>query len=296
MPPMTELDKYVADQIEKYGGVMVPVKASLLERMFIGKASISKLHPNPDDEFCFPSVGPNYSIVTKYEKMYRTYGKSSSKMGEDAPLMVEKVHPDGYMILNGHHRWAGAMRCPNIKKLPVHIVNLTQETDIKKMLEASSHDKRVTLDLDEVVFCKDPALPAEKPLRFPYKPLKERIRLGAPALMHFLSINGYDLWVYTSKLYSFQYIRTYFGGYSVNLDGVITGTGRKMRDREAAVIRTRALFAAKYKETIHIDNNAVVRTFHDTKEFEEHTLDCSYEGWSQAVMNIIKRWIEDERE
>ena len=25
------------------------------------------------------------------------------------PIVVEKVHPDGYMILNGHHRWAASM-------------------------------------------------------------------------------------------------------------------------------------------------------------------------------------------
>ena len=295
MAPMTELDQYVAAQIEEYGGVMVPVRASLLERMFKTHVPISKLHPNPQDEFCQPSVGPNYSIITEYERLYRNYGKATSKLNSDEPLLVEKVHPDGYVILNGHHRWAAAMRS-NIKKLPVQIVNLTQETDVRKMLEMSRHDKRVTFDLDEVIFSEDPNLPAEKPLGFPYKRLKESIRVGAPALMHFLSINGYDVWVYTAKYYSFSYIRWYFRGYSVKLDGVITGTDRKMKDRAGAAKRTRELFDAKYKETIHIDSSSVVRTFHDSKGFEEFPLDCTYEGWSTAAMNIIKRWIEDEKE
>ena len=67
----------------------------------------------------------------------------------DDPITVEKVHPDGYMILNGHHRWAAAMRV-GIKMIPVKIVNLTNEVDIEKMLRASNNDKRATLDLDEV--------------------------------------------------------------------------------------------------------------------------------------------------
>ena len=56
------------------------------------------------------------------------------------------------MILNGHHRWAAALRL-GFKTVPVKIVNLTQQTDIEKMLAASKHDKRVSLDLDETIFC-----------------------------------------------------------------------------------------------------------------------------------------------
>ena len=28
----------------------------------------------------------------------------------EEPLIVEKVHPEGYMLLNGHHRWAAALK------------------------------------------------------------------------------------------------------------------------------------------------------------------------------------------
>ena len=42
------------------------------------------------------------------------------------PIPVEKMYPEGYMILNGHHRWAAALRLGQ-PEIPVKIVNLTHE-------------------------------------------------------------------------------------------------------------------------------------------------------------------------
>ena len=38
---------------------------------FVRSVSCSKLHPNPNDEFCDPEIGPNYSIISCYEGDYR---------------------------------------------------------------------------------------------------------------------------------------------------------------------------------------------------------------------------------
>ena len=144
----------------KYKGVYVPVKAGLLRRFLITKLPPDKLHPNPDDEFCFPEIGPNYQIVSNYESEMRQFrndrmgGSVYAHIGAFDPLYVQKIRPDGYMILNGHHRWAAARRV-GLKTVDVKIVDLTQQSDIKKMLSSARHDKRVTLDLDEVVFCSD---------------------------------------------------------------------------------------------------------------------------------------------
>lgn len=76
------------------------------------KASCNKLHPNPTDEFCMPKIGPSYRIISGYEKKFReaiNNGESPEK-GWGDPIIVEKMYPDGYMILNGHHRWAAATR------------------------------------------------------------------------------------------------------------------------------------------------------------------------------------------
>ncbi|MCR5586056.1 MAG: ParB/RepB/Spo0J family partition protein [Lachnospiraceae bacterium] len=283
----TQFAEFLAGEVKKYEGVMVPKEASILERMLIKNVRYTKLHPNPDDEFCFPSIGPNFGIISNYERTFRQYGTMRPNL-YDEPLMVQKVRPNGYMILNGHHRWAAGMRV-GFNKMPVTIVKLTQEKDIENMIRASKHDKRVTLDLDEVVFVDDKNAPMEKVLHFPYNRMyKERIRLGIPALLHYLGKQGYDVWVYSSKYYSYDYIRAYFKKYYVKLDGVITGTARKVKDKDEEKKKTEQLFKAKYVETIHVDNNSLVRSFRDSKEFEDYELSGNPESWSQEVMNVIK--------
>ena len=252
----------------------------------VRKAKPEMLHPNPDDEFCDPAIGPNYGIIGDYIKMIRQYG-SLTPNSWDEPLIVEKVHPDGYMLLNGHHRWGAAIRI-GFSPLPISIVNLTQETDIEQMIRHSKHDKRVTLDLDEVVFCQGEDA-AEKPFPFPRnKVFKERIRRGIPALFHYLAKQGYDIWVYTAQYYSMEYIRAYFRRYAVQLDGIITGTGRKTKDSVEARKRTEKLFNRQYTETLHIDREALLRTMRDTGTFEEYSIEEPAEEWSWAVMNIVR--------
>ena len=47
------------------------------------------------------------------------------------------------------------------------------------------------------------------------------------------------------------------------------------------------MITAKYNTTIHIDNDLVLRTFRDSKQFEEYRVTASDEGWSRAVLEII---------
>ena len=283
----TETMEFITGEVKKFEGIMVPVKAGFLERLFVRKVSAKKLHPNPDDEFSWPSIGPNMQIISNYADKFRRFGNMQPEFG-DEPLMVEKVSPDGYMILNGHHRWIAGMRA-GISKMPVSIVNLTQETDVKKMILESKHDKRVTLDLNELVFCKNPDDPCEKPPGFPINKLyKERIQPGIPALLHYLSKEGYDIWVYTYKLYSVEYIRAYFHKYSVKVDGIVTGAFHNNRARKESKKRLDALFAEHYKETFHIDRDSVLQTFTNSREFNDYPVDTTDTVWSQAVINVFK--------
>ena len=291
--PKTELSVFVTEQIKKYEGVMVPVKASVSERMVVRKVSIEKLHPNPDDEFCSSEVGPNYSIYNKYVKAFQRFGSMDQSV-LDEPITVQKVHPDGYMILNGHHRWAAALRV-GIKMIPVKIVNLTSEVDIQKMLRSSTHDKRAALDLDEVVFCSEENDIPERPLPFPMnKVYVERIRLGLPALLHFLGQKGYDVWVYSSGYYSLDYIQRYFKKYSVKVDGVVTGIARKDKKFEASKKKTESMITSKYKETLHIDRRNVIRSFREKGDFEEHEIDVASANWSRQVMKIVHGFTKTE--
>ncbi len=286
----TEFMKFITDKINENEGLLVPVKVSAFERRFVKSVPIDKLHPNPDDEFCFPDIGPSFEIIANYEKKFRRYGTMMPEI-DDEPIMVEKVRPDGYLILNGHHRWIAAKRV-GMKKVPVAIVNLTTSKDIQNMLRMSTHDKRVTLDLDEVIFATDKNEPMEKPLHFPYnKAYKERLRLGVPALLRYFGKKGYDVWVYSSNYYSVDYISELFEKYYVKVDGIVTGGAKKIKNKEKIAKKTKEMFEAKYTETIHIDRDYVTRTVRDTGEFVDYELEHK-DIWSKEVIVYIKELLK----
>ncbi|MER2056702.1 MAG: ParB/Srx family N-terminal domain-containing protein, partial [Clostridia bacterium] len=132
----TQSQAFIAEEVKKVKGIAVPTHAGKFERALVRKVKCSKLHPNPNDEFCSPEIGPNERIVSEYSKAYRLLREDSdaahfldSNIKE--PLTVQKIRPDGYMILNGHHRWLAA-ELSGIDKIPVRIVNLTLESDVRK--------------------------------------------------------------------------------------------------------------------------------------------------------------------
>ena len=296
MAGQTEFQKYLAQKLKEDEGVLVPVKASALERMFVKKTNTKKLHPNPEDEFCDPTIGPNDGIISDYVQKIRNSVNQVSRPW-DEPLIVEKVHPDGYRILNGHHRWAAALKT-GYSPVGISIVNLTQATDIERMVRNSTHDKRVTVDLDELVFCTEGGgLPLEKPLSFPLNRIyREHMRLGIPALLHFLGEQGYDIWVYSARYYSIEYIRSYFKRYSVKVDGIVTGAGRRMSAaRNELAKRTEKMITDQYAETLHIDSDLVLRTVRDSRVFEEYPVEAEPEAWSGAVKEIIRRLDRGEK-
>ena len=113
--------QYVLEDLAAYGRKCEPVSASFPERLFVHWADPEKLHVNPDDEFAKPSVGPNDRIINKYVQMI----PSLVRFDEDVfpePVIVHKMKPDGYMILNGHHRWAAALKT-GLSKLRIEITN-----------------------------------------------------------------------------------------------------------------------------------------------------------------------------
>lgn len=288
----TSFQQWLEEEVNQVKGVYYPVKAGLLRRAFVKKAPLSKLHPNPNDEFCFPDIGPNYEIISGYERDYRNFIRSGesihfAKGGISEPLEVEKTKPDGYMILNGHHQWAAAKRV-GLERIAIHIVDLTQISDIRNMLKKTTSDRRVSLDLDEVVFQPEDDPNLEQGLSFPLNRIyKERLRLGIPALFYSLRAKGYDIWIYTSRYYSYDYLKLYFKHYHVEVTGIVTGTARKSQPGTWSVKEMEKLFEAQYNSTIHIDNEMVLRTFRGSQAFDEHPLSGSSATWSREVMDII---------
>lgn len=284
----TKFDEYISEEVSKYRGEYRPLRSGILRRLFVRKLACGRIHPNPDDEFCDPKIGPNYEIVSRYSEQIREARvKDRNPQLFEERVIIERIYPDGYILLNGHHRWAAAIRMA-LPKLRVKVVNLTQVSDIHEMLRNAKHEKRVTLDLDEVVFASDPAEEAEKPLPFPLSlRYKERLRRGIPALFHYLKREGYDIWVYSAHYYSMDHIRRFFGFYRAWVDGVVTGMGRKSRELQGNRKKLEAMIAQKYPQTIHVDNGALLRINSQTRDYEEFVLSGNPATWSREIMEII---------
>ena len=292
----SEFQEYLTEEVKKYKGIYVPVKAGILQRALIRNAPVTKLHPNPDDEFCSPKIGPNYEIISEYRQKigHLVYEPLICAFGER--IMVEKIRPDGYMILNGHHRWAAAIKT-NTRVVPIAIVDLTQEEDVRKMFRQAKHDKRVSFDLDDVVFGRDETENMlEKSLHFPLNRIyKQRLRLGIPALFRFFGKKGYDIWVYSSNYYSMDYIRNLFRHYHVHVTGIVTGMGRKVskdiKEREQLEKEFRELYAI----TIHADNQTLVRVDNKAKTYHEYPIKDKAH-WTAEIMDIIREISDHERQ
>ncbi len=289
-----QFQTFLEQEINRVKGVYYPVRAGFLRRALIRHAQTISLHPNPDDEFCSPEIGPNYGIIAKYEQQYKKNVFFKSGTGTESsetydPLMVQRARPDGYLILNGHHRWAAAFRS-GMTSVSVKIVNLTQEKDIRKMIQDSKTDKRVSLDLDEVVFGAPGDAHLEKPMPFPLNHVfRERLRQGVPALFRYLTDHGYDIWVYTAKYCSVEHIRWYFKYCSVRLAGIITGTGRKDARGIDPSGDLKKLMENQYRSTVHIDNNLIVRTLTGSREAEEVSLSGNPGTWAREVMEALDK-------
>ena len=261
-----------------------PVKASLTERLLTREAECKKLHPNPADEFCDPAIGPNYEIIADYEQQYRQALSHSQEYYEGEPLSVERLYPDGYRILNGHHRWAAAVRMGK-KTIPIRIVNIMHEADVKKILEQSSHSRRAAIDLDEVILSTGDNGPQEKELAFPWDIRYElRLRSGVPVLFRFLMENSYDIWLYSAQYYSFDTLQEFFRKYHVEVTGLVCRKSRRSGEGSVGLER---MIMEKYDYTVHIDNEAVVQIRPAQKEFREIELKADPDGWSRAVIEAV---------
>ena len=102
----TQFDSFLAEEIRQHRGIAVPVRTGLLVRLLVRKALCKKLHPNPDDEFCNPAIDPNNQIIQDYAEMFRRRDPAVI----NNPIQVVRIYPEGYMILNGHHRWAASLK------------------------------------------------------------------------------------------------------------------------------------------------------------------------------------------
>lgn len=115
---------YVQEDLQAYEGKRNVVRASALERLTVRRVSPDEMHVNPDDEFCKPEVGPNDRIINEYAHEIPRFVQDMIPVFPE-PIMVYKLKPEGYLILNGHHRWAAAVKT-GMGKVRVAILNPTK--------------------------------------------------------------------------------------------------------------------------------------------------------------------------
>ena len=75
----------------------------------------------PDDEFADPSIGPCDRIIDEYIDVIREMNYQSDYIFEE-PILVNKMACGEYLILNGHHRWAAALKA-GLSKVRASLVN-----------------------------------------------------------------------------------------------------------------------------------------------------------------------------
>lgn len=113
--------KRVQEDIAKYGNKRSVIRASIVDILTVKKLSPDQMHANPDDDFSNPKVGPNEEIVDKYIEEAQQNMMSGMTSFEE-PIMVAKMEQGDYMIVNGHHRWAAAVKL-GLDKVRVVVVN-----------------------------------------------------------------------------------------------------------------------------------------------------------------------------
>jgi len=118
----TALMQRVTEDTGRYASTRELIRSTLFQRIFTRFVSPNMLHPNPEDEFSDPAIGPNYRIVSNYCKVALQSIESGDSKIFHEPVMVVRMKPEGFMILNGHHRWAAAVQI-NAKRLRITIVN-----------------------------------------------------------------------------------------------------------------------------------------------------------------------------
>lgn len=274
--------QFVLQDINITGEKPQLVKASLIERLSIRKMDPGKMHPNPEDEFSMESIGPNFEIVSNYAEYIRINRKLSKDLF-DKPVVVEKMKHNGYMLLNGHHRWYAAMRM-GLDKIRVKIVNPVHDEDIVRMLESTTNTCTAVFDLDEVLLATGNMKVAEIQESFLANKVPVRLKAGVPEVIRALQEKGFDIWVYTGEYYSEGEINLLFEVYDLKITGAMNAVRQKGKGYTQ---ESKQRFNQKYKETLHIDNSSILITHTESKEFN-HIEFGDKADWAGKILDYLK--------
>ena len=275
----------VLNDIEKYNGIRKTKKAGLIERCMVKFCPPEQIHPNPNDEFSMAEIGPNFGVVTNYEETVRSNLLHGIDVYEE-PLIVQKMDPDGYLLFNGHHRWFAARR-RGVKKVHIQIVNLISSDDVNRMMEKTTNTKIASFDLDEVLLSSAEENQAPIINRLFSRKIKERLRKGAPEIIHALKEKGYDVWIYSSGYTDEEGINDFFSMYDITIDGMLNGINEKKNNNASNTKKIKELMDQKYTVSLHIDNEAMLHVDRTTKEYTHQDIPDYATSWDEKLLAMI---------
>ncbi|MBR4472930.1 MAG: cyclic nucleotide-binding domain-containing protein [Oscillospiraceae bacterium] len=119
----SSFSKFIEEDLAETEGKREVVRVNPIEKLTVRHLSPYEMHANPDDEFSQPEVGPNDRIIQEYIESIRQirYCDPTADIFEE-PVMVHKMKENGYLILNGHHRWMAVLKV-GLPKIHVKLVN-----------------------------------------------------------------------------------------------------------------------------------------------------------------------------
>ena len=257
-----EYQRLVVDDLKTYKDIARPVKSSILARLLIHQLPLTALHPNPEDEFCNPEIGPNDGFIAHYIDSYSMHIKRGEPPVQEK-LMVEKMSTGGYMLINGHHRWMAAAKM-KLRTVPVKVMNSISEEEILFKLNSSDKQMCVSFDLDEVLLTDSRGELADHPLPFPYGSIfKRTLRKNAGILIGELQRLGFDVWVYSGSGISVEEINRILSLHKAKVNGIINSNRGKQTNSNL-----KQAFRQKYKLSIHIDNESVLWVDTVSREYD----------------------------
>ena len=154
----------------------------------------------------------------------------------------------------------------------------------------STRRRRVSFDLDEVLFVSPETHKTEPELPFPLRNFyRERLRLGTPELIWELQIQGYEVWIYTSSFRSERYIRGLFRCYGVRLDGIVNGNRHlKEVQRDNKTVLPQKL-PNRYRISLHIDDEEVICSAAGQYGFRAYQLNSQDDNWKEKIIEQADR-------
>jgi len=272
--------------VENYHGVRKIVKAGLIERYTVRSVSPEQLHPNPDDEFSQAEYGPNLQIVGQYVDEIKNLHRMSESLIFEEPILVQKMEPDGYLILNGHHRWFAAIRM-KLPKVHIKIVNMINEHDIDRMLEENENSKLVSFDFDEVLLTSNEEDQAPLVLDYIGDKFHGRLRAGVPEIIKAFREHGYDVCVMTSGYLDEEEFLDFFKMYDLKVNIILNGMNEKRGATSGKADRLREIIRGKYHLIIHVDNHSLYYFDPDTGDIKLNELDKEI-NWSDSVVSSLE--------